>query len=174
MLHFSVGRRAKQFGFCQRTSGPFVKSAFSSSIVTLQAASDEKLQNSKEKISRIIRQWNFNTCVEIGTYVLRRIIVETLLFKEVKPMSFVGISAKGSRTFGKVFRQGCELRIICAQRQFFINCFVFFSKQKVCSIELSEKDCLEVFRVSSHVYRGTFRRQRDSKRNMTVCFFAIN
>ena len=81
LLQFSVGRRAKQFGFCQRTSRPFVKSAFSSSIVTLQAASDEKLQNSKEKISRIFRQWYFNTGVETGNNMLRRKIVEeSLLF----------------------------------------------------------------------------------------------
>ena len=63
-------------------------------------------------------------------------------------MSFFGIRAKEIRTLGKVFRQGCELCNICAQRQFFNNCFVFFSKQKVCSSELSEKDCLEVFRGS--------------------------
>ena len=41
-------------------------------------------------------------------------------------MSFVGKRAKRSRTFGKVFRQGCELSTICAQRHFFNHCFVFF------------------------------------------------
>ena len=87
-------------------------------------------------------------------------------------MRFVGIRAKGSRTFGNVFRQGYELCNICAQRQFFDHCFVFFfSKQKVCSIQHSEKDCSEVFRSSSYWYRGTLRRQRDSKGNMTVCLF---
>ena len=48
---------------------------------------------------------------------------------------------------------------------------VFFSKQKVCSIQHSEKDCSEVSRSSSYVYRGKYRRQRVSKRNMTVSFF---
>ena len=48
---------------------------------------------------------------------------------------------------------------------------VFFNKQKGCSIQHSGKDCSEVFRSSSYVYRGTFRRQRDSKTNTTVCFF---
>ena len=90
--------------------------------------------------------------------MLRRIIVGNSS-KKVNPMSFAGISAKRSRTFGKVFEQGWEPRNICAQSQFFDNYFVFFlSKQKVCSIELSEKECLEVLRVSSNVYRGTFRR----------------
>ena len=46
--------------------------------------------------------------------------------KKVNPMRFVGIRAKGSRTFGNVFRQGYELCNICAQRQFFNHCFVFF------------------------------------------------
>ena len=41
----------------------------------------------------------------------------------------------------------------------------------MCSVQHSEKDCSEVFRSSSYVYRGTFRRQRDSKRKMTVRFF---
>ena len=68
--------------------------------------------------------------------------------KKVNPMSFVGIRAKRSRFLGKVFRQGCELCNICAQSQFFNICFVFFIKQNICSIELSEKDCLEVFRGS--------------------------
>ena len=102
-----------------------MKSVFFSSIVTLQAALDESLQNSEEKLSRIIRQWNFNTGVETGIYVLRRIIVGNSS-KKVNPMSFAGISAKRSRTFGKVFEQGWEPRNICAQSQFFDNYFVFF------------------------------------------------
>ena len=78
---------------------------------------------------------------------------------KVIPMRFVGIRAKEIRTFGKHFQHGCELCNICAQSQFSDNYFVFFlSKQKVCSIELSEKECLEVLRVSSNVYRRTFRR----------------
>ena len=45
--------------------------------------------------------------------------------KKINPMSFVGIRAKEIRTFGKVFRQGCELCNFCAQRQFF-NKFLSF------------------------------------------------
>ena len=75
---------------------------------------------------------------------------------KVNPMRFVGIRAKEIRTFGKRFRQGCELCIFCARGSFSIS-FCLFSKQNVCSIELSEKDCSEVFRVFTYVYRGTFR-----------------
>ena len=53
-------------------------------MVTLQVAFDEKLQSSEAKNSRIFRQWNFNTGIETGTYMLRRIIVETLLYKKSK------------------------------------------------------------------------------------------
>ena len=49
-------------------------------MVTLQAAFDEKLQYSEAKNSRIFRQWNFNTGIETGTYMLRRIIVENSSF----------------------------------------------------------------------------------------------
>ena len=110
---------------------------------------------------------NWNLRVERDEYLWKLFFLE-----KVKPMSFVGIRAKRSRTFGNVFRQDCELCNICAQRQFFKQYFVFFfSKQKVCSIQHYEKDCSEVFRNSSYLYRGTFRRQRDSKRKMTVFFF---
>ena len=49
--------------------------------------------------------------------------------KKVNLLSFVGIRAKEIRTFGKVFRQGCELCNFCAQRQFFNNFFVFLANR---------------------------------------------
>ena len=49
--------------------------------------------------------------------------------KKVNPMRFVCIRAKEIRTFGKVFRQGCELCNFCAQSQFFNIFFVFLANR---------------------------------------------
>ena len=78
--------------------------------------------------------------------------------KEVVPLAMF---------FGRVM----NCAIFAPRGSFSIIVLFFFSKQKVCSIQHSEKDCSEVFRSSSYWYRGTFRRQRDSKGNMTVCLF---
>ena len=71
----------------------------------------------------------------------------------------------------KFFGRVVDCAIFAGRGSFSITVLFFFIEQKVCSIQHSEKDCSEVFRNSSYVYRGTFRRQRDSKRKMTVRFF---
>ena len=75
------------------------------------------------ELQHVCRNWNLR--VERDEYLWKLFFLE-----KVKPMSFVGIRAKRSRTFGNVFRQDCELCNICAQRQFFKQYFVFFSANR--------------------------------------------
>ena len=67
------------------------------------------------------RNWNL--------HVATNICGKLFFLKKVNPMSFVGIRAKGSRTFGKAFRQGCELCNFCAQRQVLKKVLVFLANR---------------------------------------------